>query len=227
MRTRNCRQSLLRRPAFTFDDPSVADEAIVPNFSTLNHPVEGGGAVSIDRSRAADASFQVQVDSVWVHRHWPTPRRPPGSRQPMLALRARCIATWWPHRTPLRTRTETRLQAPSPKKFKSIKRARRSPSRCRPQVATQGATSFLSTTCCSVPKRANSAGRTRSVNSVAVMSSADDDGSQRFLNFGTGAGRNRHWHEAQRGYERCNRDWTQTLQGALLKSLAARLAHHS
>ena len=30
--------------------------------------------VSIDRSRAADASSQVQVDSVWVHRHWPTPR---------------------------------------------------------------------------------------------------------------------------------------------------------
>jgi hypothetical protein len=28
----------------TFDDPSVADEAIVPNFSTLNHPVEGGNA---------------------------------------------------------------------------------------------------------------------------------------------------------------------------------------
>jgi hypothetical protein len=26
----------------TFDDPSVADEAIVPNFSTLNLPVEGG-----------------------------------------------------------------------------------------------------------------------------------------------------------------------------------------
>jgi hypothetical protein len=23
----------------TFDDPSVADEAIVPNFSTLSHPV--------------------------------------------------------------------------------------------------------------------------------------------------------------------------------------------
>ena len=29
----------------TFDDPSVADEAIVPNFSTLNHPVDGGSAV--------------------------------------------------------------------------------------------------------------------------------------------------------------------------------------
>ena len=29
----------------TFDDPSVADEAIVPNFSTFNHAVEGGSAV--------------------------------------------------------------------------------------------------------------------------------------------------------------------------------------
>jgi hypothetical protein len=28
----------------TFDDPSVADEAILPNFSTLNGPVEGGNA---------------------------------------------------------------------------------------------------------------------------------------------------------------------------------------
>ena len=29
----------------TFDDPSIADEAIVPNFSSLNHSVEGGSAV--------------------------------------------------------------------------------------------------------------------------------------------------------------------------------------
>jgi len=29
----------------TFDDPSVADEAIVPDFSTLNRPVDGGNAV--------------------------------------------------------------------------------------------------------------------------------------------------------------------------------------
>jgi hypothetical protein len=32
----------------TFDDPAVADEAIVPNFSTLNHPVFlMGGAIKI------------------------------------------------------------------------------------------------------------------------------------------------------------------------------------
>ena len=29
----------------TFDDPSVADEAIVPNFSIVNLPIEGGNAV--------------------------------------------------------------------------------------------------------------------------------------------------------------------------------------
>jgi hypothetical protein len=29
----------------TFDDPSIADEAIVPNFSTLNHSVAGGSAI--------------------------------------------------------------------------------------------------------------------------------------------------------------------------------------
>jgi hypothetical protein len=62
----------------TFDDPSIADEAIVPNFSTLNHPVEGGNAID----NRFDWSFtwlltpvlQVQVDSAWIHRNWPTPR---------------------------------------------------------------------------------------------------------------------------------------------------------
>jgi hypothetical protein len=28
----------------TFDDPAVADEAVVPNFSYLNHPAAGGDA---------------------------------------------------------------------------------------------------------------------------------------------------------------------------------------
>jgi hypothetical protein len=62
----------------TFDDPSVADEAIVPNFSTLNHLVEGGSAVDnrFDWSftRLLTPVLQVQVDSGWVHRNWPTPR---------------------------------------------------------------------------------------------------------------------------------------------------------
>jgi hypothetical protein len=62
----------------TFDDPSIADEAIVPNFSTLNHPVEGGNAVDnrFDWSftRLLTPVLQVQVDSAWIHRNWPTPR---------------------------------------------------------------------------------------------------------------------------------------------------------
>jgi hypothetical protein len=57
----------------TFDDPSVADEAIVPNFSTLKHPAEGGSAVDnrFDWSftRLLTPVLQVQVDS-----GWPTPR---------------------------------------------------------------------------------------------------------------------------------------------------------
>ena len=62
----------------TFDDPSVADEAIVPNFSTLTHPVEGGNAVDnrFDWSftRLLTPVLQVQLDSAWIHRNWPTPR---------------------------------------------------------------------------------------------------------------------------------------------------------
>jgi len=66
------------RGHLTFDDPSVADEAIVPNFSTLNHPVEGGNAVDnrFDWSftRLLTPVLQVQVDSGWIHRNWPTAR---------------------------------------------------------------------------------------------------------------------------------------------------------
>ena len=61
-----------------FDDPSVADEAIVPNFSTLNHSVEGGNATDnrFDWSftRLLTPVLQVQVDSGWIHRNWPTAR---------------------------------------------------------------------------------------------------------------------------------------------------------
>jgi hypothetical protein len=62
----------------TFDDPSVADEAVVPNFSTLNHSVAGGNAVD-NRfdwafTRLLTPVLQVQVDSGWIHRNWPTAR---------------------------------------------------------------------------------------------------------------------------------------------------------
>jgi hypothetical protein len=59
----------------TFDDPSVADEAIVPDFSALNHPVEAGNAIDnrFDWSftRLLTPFLQVQVDSGWIHRNWP------------------------------------------------------------------------------------------------------------------------------------------------------------
>jgi hypothetical protein len=62
----------------TFDDPSIADEAIVPNFSTLNQPVKGGRAVDnrFDWSftRLLTPVLQVQVDGAWIHRNWPTGR---------------------------------------------------------------------------------------------------------------------------------------------------------
>ena len=62
----------------TFDDPSVADEAIVPNFSTLNYPVEGGNATDnrFDWSftRLLTPVLQMQIDSSWIHRNWPTAR---------------------------------------------------------------------------------------------------------------------------------------------------------
>ena len=62
----------------TFDDPSVADEAVVPDFSTLNNPVAGGNAVDnrFDWSftRLLTPVLQVQIDSGWIHRNWPTAR---------------------------------------------------------------------------------------------------------------------------------------------------------
>jgi hypothetical protein len=62
----------------TFDDPAVADEAILPNFSTLNQSVEGGRAVD-DRfdwslTRLLTPVLQMQVDSGWIHRDWSTAR---------------------------------------------------------------------------------------------------------------------------------------------------------
>jgi hypothetical protein len=60
----------------TFDDPSIADEAIVPDFSTLNHPVDGGNAVDnlFDWSftRLLTPVLQIEIDSGWIHRNWPT-----------------------------------------------------------------------------------------------------------------------------------------------------------
>ena len=43
----------------TFDDPAVADEAILPNFSTRNHPVEGCRLLS-SVSTAREGNIQPQ-----------------------------------------------------------------------------------------------------------------------------------------------------------------------
>jgi hypothetical protein len=58
----------------TFDDPAVADEAILPNFSSLNHR-DGGGLVTDNRinwsfTRLLTPTVGVVVDNSWVARNW-------------------------------------------------------------------------------------------------------------------------------------------------------------
>ena len=58
----------------SFDDPAVADEAILPNFATFKSPVDGGNVVDnrFDWSffRLLTPTLGVGVDSAWVHRNW-------------------------------------------------------------------------------------------------------------------------------------------------------------
>jgi hypothetical protein len=62
----------------TFDDPAVADEAILPAYSSLNHPAEGGNVIDNRISwsfvRLLTPTLQFSVDSGWIHRSWATPR---------------------------------------------------------------------------------------------------------------------------------------------------------
>jgi hypothetical protein len=59
----------------TFDDPAVADEAVLPAYSSLDHPAEGGNVVDnrINWSfvRLLTPTLQVSIDSGWIHRSWP------------------------------------------------------------------------------------------------------------------------------------------------------------
>lgn len=59
----------------TFDDPAVADEAILPGFSSLDHPAVGGNAIDnrINWSfvRLLTPTVQISVDSGWIYRSWP------------------------------------------------------------------------------------------------------------------------------------------------------------
>ena len=58
----------------TFDDPAVADEAILPAYSSLNHPAEGGNVIDnrINWSfvRLLTPTLQVSIDSGWIQRSW-------------------------------------------------------------------------------------------------------------------------------------------------------------
>src|SRR5437016_13753750 len=63
----------------TFDDPAVADEAIVPNLSSSKHP-DGGGNVIDNRInwsffRLLTPTLGVGIDSGWIHRNWGPSRR--------------------------------------------------------------------------------------------------------------------------------------------------------
>ena len=58
----------------SFDDPAVADEAILPNFASFKSPVDGGNVVD---NRFAWSFFRLltptlgfDVDGAWVHRNW-------------------------------------------------------------------------------------------------------------------------------------------------------------
>ena len=60
----------------TFDDPAVADELILPNFSYLNYPALGSN-VAESRINGAFArlltpTLAFTVDSAWAHQNWPT-----------------------------------------------------------------------------------------------------------------------------------------------------------
>ena len=65
----------------TFDDPAVADEAIVPLYSTFKHPAEVGdgdvaeSAFSWSLFRLLTPKLGVAVDSGWTSRNWGVARR--------------------------------------------------------------------------------------------------------------------------------------------------------
>ena len=62
----------------TFDDPAVADELILPAFSSINHPAQGTNVTdnrfnwSFDRLLTPTLAFT--LDSGWIYRNWPLAR---------------------------------------------------------------------------------------------------------------------------------------------------------
>jgi hypothetical protein len=59
----------------TFDDPAVADEAIVPNFSYLGYPTQGSNVlenrINWAFARLLTPTLAVTLDSGWIHQNWP------------------------------------------------------------------------------------------------------------------------------------------------------------
>jgi hypothetical protein len=60
----------------TFDDPAVADEAILPGFATLKHPAQGGNVddtrFNWSFDRLLTPTIAVTFDGGWVNRNWST-----------------------------------------------------------------------------------------------------------------------------------------------------------
>jgi hypothetical protein len=63
----------------SFDDPAVADEATLPNFSDLNHPASGGNVtdnrINWSFSRLLTPTVAFVVDNSWINRDWGISRR--------------------------------------------------------------------------------------------------------------------------------------------------------
>jgi hypothetical protein len=59
----------------TFDDPAVADEAIVPDFSYLGYPTQGSNVVenriNWSFARLLTPTLAATLDSGWIHQNWP------------------------------------------------------------------------------------------------------------------------------------------------------------
>jgi hypothetical protein len=60
----------------SFDDPAVADEAIVPLYSQLTHPTTLGSDVGENRinwafARLLTPTVAFTADSGWLHQNWP------------------------------------------------------------------------------------------------------------------------------------------------------------
>lgn len=63
----------------SFDDPAVADEATVPNFSNQNRPADGGNVtdnrINWSFSRLLTPTVAFIVDNSWIHRDWGVSQR--------------------------------------------------------------------------------------------------------------------------------------------------------